>query len=250
MGDSLTWEHFASLVGHLGRQVGSHNELHSTTDDGVKYSQQNGFLLNVCNDTVKVAFQRHRYLANVKDFLTLADPDVLVLNRGAHHVTDKAFLDGTDDIIQMMEQHQQKCRMEGRECLVLWRTTAPGHPRCQNYTEPATSRHEMELVLAYDPENDPEKYPGPKKYYYWWDFDRINKLIIERFLKNASQLNFDYLPAYDANILRPDAHVSESDCLHNCDPGSSVDVYNAFLLHAMRRMYERSHVVSSAEISS
>jgi hypothetical protein len=41
------------------------------------------------------------------------------------------------------------------------------------------------------------------------------------------------MPGYDVNILQPDGHVSEGDCLHNCDPGPA-DVYNILLLHMMQ----------------
>ena len=85
--------------------------------------------------------------------------------------------------------------------------------------------------------------------YNWWNYDKINKLIIDAFQAfkkrhrgdvNNTPFQFEELPAYDINLLRPDGHVGlhsgNLDCLHNCDPGV-VDVYNVVLLHLMRQHY-------------
>lgn len=240
MGDSLSWEHFASLVGLLGIHVGAHDQLSFVGDNGQHYSQQNPFTMNICNHTAKAAFYRNRYLMYPGWFLNETRPDIMVFNRGAHWPgLDKELMNGYPqkpgesgmvNLIKDLHRYQGQCRKEGRDCLSIWRTSPPGHPWCQNFTHPATSLKQMEDYIAYDPMT----YLDHMKKFMWWEFKTLNKVILEEFQKSHEpKFQFDIIPGYEVNILRPDGHVSADDCLHNCDPGVA-DVYNTLLLHLMR----------------
>mmetsp|Transcript_38431 Transcript_38431/g.92648 ORF Transcript_38431/g.92648 Transcript_38431/m.92648 type:complete len:424 (-) Transcript_38431:448-1719(-) len=255
-GDSLTWEHFASLAGLLGKQVGAHDQINSRDSDGNPYNQNKGVMLTVCNGSSMIAFYRNRYLLYVKSFLELTDPDVIVLNVGAHSMPEKNLMDGwpqkegsgVNAIITLLHQHQQSCRVQGRDCLAIWRTLSPGHPQCSNFTKPINNRTAMEEWI----QHSPQKYPGPAHFYNWWNYNKMNKLIVDTFQAfkehhahadngDNTPFQFNELPAYDVNLLRPDGHVAlrsgkKLDCLHNCDPGV-VDVYNVLLLHLLRQHY-------------
>ena len=243
MGDSLTWEHFASLVSLLGHRLGAHDELKSRTEEGIPYDQTKPFTLDVCNKTARIGFYRNRYLSYPHWILEEQNSDIIVFNRGAHFVWGQDLIEGykgkehetgMKSFIKIVHTHQASCREQGRKCLTIWRTSPPGHPWCKNFTKPATNVTEMEEWVKYDP----AKYIGKRHFYMWWDFQKLNNLIVGM-IRNAStpEFNFEVLPGYDINILRPDAHVSEGDCLHNCDPGAA-DVYNTVLLHLMRLHFE------------
>jgi hypothetical protein len=254
MGDSLTWEQFASLSGHLGRSAGPHNELVSKTEDGIRYNQQEPFTFDVCNGTSKIGFFRNRYLMYFQWFLDVVNPDIVLFNRGAHFPDRKELMEGFPGpkqnetglinlIMALQRRHEQVCRTQNRNCLAIWRTTSPGHPSCKNFTQPSTNVNEMEEWIQYDL----TKYPGMSQRNKWWEFIDINNLVIDRFVQHQEQqqqsnpdfkFNFEVMPGYDINILRPDGHVSEGDCLHNCDPGPA-DVYNVLLLHMMRLHSEK-----------
>ena len=113
-GDSLTWEHFASLAGLLGKQVGAHDQMNAKDGDGNPYNQNKGVMLTVCSGETKIAFYRNRYLLYVNSFLEFANPDVIVLNVGAHHMAEKNLMDGfpgkersgVNSIITLLYEHQ------------------------------------------------------------------------------------------------------------------------------------------------
>ena len=248
MGDSLSWEHFASLAGLLGVLVGPHDQLKSNFSDGTPYAQDIPMTHPVCNGTARVGFYRNRYLLYPKWFLDEVDPDIMVFNTGAHGqsehelVNGYAYKPGESGMLALIDNlrryQEERCRPQGRRCLVLWRTTAPGHPGCANFSAPATNVTKMEEWIRYDP----ARYPGKASSYNWWAFAAQDQVITDLFdeaLRNASapRFAFDVLRAYDVNVLRPDAHVGAKDCLHNCDPGA-VDVYSTLLLHLMRLHFQ------------
>jgi GDSL/SGNH-like Acyl-Esterase family found in Pmr5 and Cas1p len=251
LGDSLTWEHFASLAGRLGRVVGAHDQLGFIGDDGKRYDQNKGIILDVCNGTSKIAFMRNRYAMYVDGFLNMTMADVVVVNTGAHGRPDKHLINGflpekpntgVKWIIKVLAEHQErKRREEGRNVLSIWRTTSPGHHSCVNFTKPVNNYTFMEDHIL-NKANYPNEYEMNRN--KWFDYQRQNQLVIQAFEEynqgsqdsentNATRLNYEILHGYEVMLLRPDGHVSEKDCLHNCDPGA-VDVYNVLLLHLLR----------------
>jgi hypothetical protein len=231
VGDSLTWEQFSSLAGLHGIQgLGGHYQLRFSMK-GKVYSQQDGMVLPICNEQTRIAFMRNRYLANLDSFMKTVDPDILVLNRGAHYVDDQQLVTGfsgslgIEEIVVLLQDWQKSCKARGKDhCLAIWRTTTVGHPYCHNFTQPATSVPDMERLVGASVGNNFRDF-------HYWDFKRQNGLVLSIF--ENTTLHFDALHAYDLGILRPDAHVSAKDCLHSCDPGA-VDAYNNLLLHLLR----------------
>jgi len=263
MGDSLTWENFATLASRLGRIVGDHATLTFTSDDGKRYNQNEGIVMEVCNGTSKIAFMRHRYLLMLDTFLNLANPDVVVLNTGAHGRSDGQIVDGYSNRagvsgakwhIDVLAAHQERKRVqEQRPFWAIWRTTSAGHYNCSAYKEPVNNYTQME---AYVQSTGTISYQ--LRQYGWHNFQHQNNLILEEFQnynqrQNAAQkplLNFEPMHAYEVNLLRPDGHVGShieaaGDCLHNCDPGPA-DVYNVLLLHSMR-LHEHDALPTNTE---
>jgi len=241
MGDSLTWEQFASLAGLLGIQVGAHNELRFTLKDGQSYNQEIPMSLRVCNGNTKLGFYRNKYILYPRYFLKEINPDVMVFNRGAHIASNEDLVHGYGNkkgesgmlsLIEDLHEYQEKsCRRQGRDCLSIWRTTSPGHPQCSNFTKPESNVTKMKEWISDD---------ETLHRYGWWNFQKTDQMILNMFRNASTSLfNFDVLRAYDINILRPDAHVGSDDCLHNCDPGAA-DVYNTMLLHLMQLHYSSS----------
>jgi hypothetical protein len=108
------------------------------------------------------------------------------------------------------------CTEKERDCLLIWRTTVPGHPDCAQYNEPSNSVAEMEeLVNSYTNSG-----------YNWEKFKIQNQLVLEAFAH--TNLTYEVMDAYFINILRPDMHPSSADCLHTVGPVAS---YTSFLQH-------------------
>ena len=159
-------------------------------------------------------------------------PDVLVLNTGSWYVPN--VVGRVERRYGAIKGWQEKCREQGRDCHVVWRTTAPGHPRCAEYNQPSTSVEEMEDLVA-NLTLYPLKDGTPD--FHWWEFKQQNVLMLESL--NKSGLGFDVIPAYDVHLLRPDSHQKwtpngERDCLHHCLLYGPVEVVNEFLLQLLR----------------
>jgi hypothetical protein len=112
----------------------------------------------------------------------------------------------------------------GKKCQLIWRTTVPGHPKCKSFIEPSKSLAEIEGGMGRKSFTVP-----PKKNYWWSEFKHQNILAL---LALSHSLDYDILPAYEINLLRPDDHKKRDDCLHSCVPGKAA-VYNQALLHLM-----------------
>mmetsp|Transcript_62987 Transcript_62987/g.71320 ORF Transcript_62987/g.71320 Transcript_62987/m.71320 type:complete len:92 (+) Transcript_62987:3-278(+) len=78
-----------------------------------------------------------------------------------------------------------------------------------------------------------------KKKYYWWDVKRQNEQFLLDAFATSTLSPYDIIDGYDLNVLRPDRHQSEKDCLHYCLPGPP-DVLNQILLHILRRRRRRA----------
>ena len=141
-------------------------------------------------------------------------PDVLVLNTWVWYKPN--LVRNVERRYGAIKGWQEKCRKQGRYCHIIWRTTAPGYPRCTDYNQPSTTVEEMEDLVA-----NLTWYPlkGGKRG-HWWKFKEQNLLMMESL--NKSGLGFEVIPSYDVHILRPDSHKSlvppqgEIDCLHHC----------------------------------
>ena len=242
IGDSISFDHFLSLT-HL---LGIPQALPRVMKKFANLKSQ------VCNGTSMLVGQRDFFLQNsIADIVNTTFPDIMVLNRGAHYTPDTVLTDAFHQtIFPQLRDWQSRCQQLNRQCLLIWRTTVPGHPNCSQYTQPAVSLQEMEALVASQ---------AAVTNYKWDQFSSQNKLVLDLF-QNAS-LDYRVMDAYPINILRPDAHKhgNKNDCLHTvrgfwfklyswflsteqlltylcvcaqCLPGD--DVYSELLLHMMR----------------
>ena len=218
-GDSLSWEHYSSLLQLLGVPV----------KQGLQHQSRElreTIVFQQCN--VTLAYQRDDKLQNLTSTLEKWQPDVLILNRGAHFVPDEELEQDVQNIIlPAVRQWQSRCE----HCQLLWRTSVPGHPDCKSFSEPVSDRASMEAHIA-----NLTLYNERSINYHWYDYQRQNELVL-RLLKDVPHHVID---AYYLNVLRPDQHrAHQDDCLHNCYPGK-MDIYNQLLLHIVQQ--HRTHV--------
>ena len=217
IGDSLSFELYLPLVLMLGgadvrmkeRLLGNRTILHTG-----------------CSGRVKIYYHRDDTLEKLPVVLERTNPDVLILNRGAHYFNDSIVLPQIRHTIQHLESYQQQQRHEGNQCRIFWRTTAPGHPLCSQYNEPVNDILAMEELVANL--SGYIWFVGGEDF-SWWKFREQNELILKEF--EASNLTYDVIDGYDLMIRRPDLHyLPNIDCLHSCYPGK-MDVYPQLLWH-------------------
>jgi hypothetical protein len=192
VGDSISLDHYLSLSHLLG------------IPQALPRARNKSALLvsKTCNGTSTVIGKRDFFLHNVGNIIDEFNPDVLVLNRGAHYTpNDKLADDLHRIIIPSLVDWQTQCKLQHRNCMFIWRTSVPGHPNCTQYTQPATSVEAMEAVI--------EEHGAVFK---WNAFKEQNELIMS--ILAESNLTYEIMDGYNVNILRPDAHKNKGDCLH------------------------------------
>lgn len=270
VGDSLSWEHYSSLVQLLG--VSTHQGFQHQSK-----AFQEPIGQAVCRGRTKVWFLRddrlqnlHTVLAppphtqsqaldsNHNEYTAGLIPNILVLNRGAHYVNDTVLLDDlrskTFPAVQRWLQHCQTI-YGPQHCHFLWRTSVPGHAKCdeafthgKNQTTTFFQKPISRLATAEAYVQRRSNYDTKTLAHHWYDFKRQNhlveELVNEFFSQQKASKMMMILDAYYLNILRPDDHrAHQNDCLHNCYPGK-MDVYSRWLLHAIQynlQQYRSQH---------
>lgn len=247
VGDSLSLEHYASVVHLLGDRARlppkavQHKRIkrricHNVTSSATTSQEEH---------CVQVVFKTDFPLQNITQELPVSHPTVLVLNRGAHYVPDEELLhDLNDYTLPALHQWNQQCQLLQQQCLLIWRTSVPGHPFCPTFTQPATSVTEMEQWIVQQSTNDSTIYR--KGEYHWQDFQHQNQLLVQWLKDQKEQQKWSNIPlqimdSYQTNILRPDNHRAHmNDCLHSCSPGGGSDLNSQWLLHMLVSAFELS----------
>ena len=220
VGDSLSWEHYSALLMTLG--------LHSDPNDQfVSRRGKKSIFTMGCNDTLKLIYQRSDQLEYVPQVIREENPQILILNKGSHPVSDDIYMAGWNQTISILEDHERNLTSLGIPNLFFFRTTVPGHPQCETYTAPVNNITEIEAVIA-----NKSLYQGNMMKFKWWQFKAQNK-IMEDLLAQSTLQNYHVMDAYDINIRRPDHHRPPADCLHNCFPGKT-EVYHQLMLHFLK----------------
>jgi hypothetical protein len=222
-GDSLSWEHYASLVQLLG--VHTHQGYqHQSRELRTNIGQA------VCSGKSRVVYRRDDRLTQLHHALLENEtsiPQVLVLNRGAHYDNDTVLMENLRANFAVVEKWQDRCDELGIKCHFFWRTSVPGHPECWNDTKPVNDKAAMEARIG-----NLSLYDEKKIKYHWYDYQHQNELV-EKELKSRG-IRHRILDAYHLNVLRPDEHrAHQGDCLHSCYPGK-MDVYSRLMLHYLR----------------
>lgn len=246
IGDSLTLEHFASLVHLLGDRARlppkavNHGRIRRhicTASPSVVFAERDN-PKNLQEHCVDLIFKTDFFLQNITEEVLTVMPSVMVLNRGAHYTPDEELMSSLHKYtLPSLQGWNQKCSEAKVKCLLIWRTTVPGHPNCQNFTKPAASVPEMETWIHDTSTND----PGGgycKGEYHWQDFQHQN-LLVTRLLQDEwasllPHISIQIMDSYLPNILRPDNHRSHmGDCLHSCSPGGGSDLNSQWLYHIL-----------------
>lgn len=216
VGDSISFDHYLSLSHLLGVPRASPRAMKKTA---LLTSQ-------VCGSTSLLLGKRDFHLTQLSGIIKDYFPDVLVLNRGAHYAPDDKLMEHIHTVlIGQLQAWQQQCKEQGKDCLLVWRTSVPGHPNCTQYTKPSTSLQEMEELVR----------SAQISHAYKWDqFSAQNKLVVNYLRQHATNLSYEIMDAYHVNILRPDFHRS-SDCLHTCLPKDNT--YSWLIHHILQVKY-------------
>lgn len=221
IGDSLNWEMYSSILQLLGERVLQSSQHKSRTE------RRNHVQIACGDGRTKFVWRNDPRLENITDSIQTDFPTVLILNRGAHFQNDSALLQGIRQNIEEVRDWFEFCQQGNFKCHFFWRTSVPGHPGCENFTEPVNNIESMESRVA-----NLKLYNNQSINYHWYDYHHQNKLVLN--LLKESGLEFQVIDAYELNMRRPDEHrAHQGDCLHNCYPGK-MDVYNQLLLHYLK----------------
>jgi hypothetical protein len=235
VGDSLSFEHYINIMSSLGRNGSTLLQFRSL-------HKQMTLVQDVCSSNDRqtqtqtqpaaayVTYRRDDELKNLGSILEETFPIILILNRGAHYVQDDKLLSDLQDTFLHVQNWQTKCKQQyGIQCHFFWRTTVPGHPGCQTFTEPVNNLTQMEELVR--TKNNIVGADNPNQNYHWTEIQGQNILVLNELQKWSSRIDYQVIDAYSVNILRPDQHrTPPRDCLHSCDSGK-IQVYNRLMLH-------------------
>ena len=197
---------FALLKSHVCNDM-SNSGVVSNNNDGVSNNANDGSNRNTGSNhsgitTSTLLGKRDFYRNSVQDIANEYFPDVLVLNRGAHYVSDDELLGHLNNtLFSQLNDWQERCRLNDKKCLLIWRTSVPGHPNCTQFTKPSDSVKEMEELILQG-----------GGHFHWDQFKEQNELVLEAFQR--TNLSYKVMDSYHVNILRPDLHRGKDDCLH------------------------------------
>lgn len=218
VGDSLSWEHYSSLIQLNGLHT------HQAYQHQSRELEMNIFQ-SVCNGKAKVLYRRDDKLQNLTSSLQQDFPVVLVLNRGAHYVPDEELLPGIRKNIAELNEHWiPLCLSRKIKCHLFWRTSVPGHPGCSIesgnkqrrsvFTQPNNDLQAMESLIG-----NLSMYDNHSMAYHWYDYQHQNELVLSELQTAFSDLartspyfHFEIIDAYYINVRRPDEHRAHQVC--------------------------------------
>lgn len=201
VGDSISYQMYSSLamLSSDAVRISEVDQRHRTGSTNV----------SLCGHKITLTYVRNDYLTTgackyCLDFWQfIPQHDVIVFNRGAHvpddDTTHAQMIGFVTNLASVIDNQ-----------LVIWRTTVPGHPDCENKSTPTT----FETRVPFSTES--------AKNYKWNVMPKQNELMME-VLSNHS-LKYHVLDAFSMAIDRQDRHHGRRadgkvDCLHYCLPG-------------------------------
>jgi len=154
-----------------------------------------------------------------------------LFNQGAHYLPDHAYRACLARIVDAVRQWQDYCKLRKKQCLLIWRTTVPGHPGCEGNRHMYPKVNFTHWTVPFAEEWLFQR--GYNETYHWDNFQHQNMIALDVLQKSG--IDFVVMDLYRINILRPDGHASvgKNDCLHNC-LGSKTDVQSQLLLHIIK----------------
>jgi hypothetical protein len=117
IGDSLSWEHYSSLLQIL------HQRVHQMDQHRSKNRNSNHIQYACGTKRVKFVYRNDARLQYVADSIAADFPIVLVLNRGAHYVNDTVLMEQMQETVQALQVWQGACQRRNLTCHLYWRTT-------------------------------------------------------------------------------------------------------------------------------
>jgi hypothetical protein len=223
IGDSLSWEHYASLLQLAGARV-HQNDQHRSKSQKANHVQYachgNGHdrhdKTTTSTMSTKFVFRNDPRLTQITDSIQHDFPVVLILNRGAHYVNDTVLMQDFFTSIQpAVVQWWRECQQYNVKCHLFWRTTVPGHVGCDqmnndndNDNDDINDDSNKNANLTVH-NTDQWKFPHPvndlavmearlynqslytdKQWqtFHWQDFPRQNQLVLEELLSPKMSL--------------------------------------------------------------
>ena len=176
----------------------------------------------------------------MKNVISTFRGNLIVANEGPHYMPGGEFVKFVDSLIRWLRHWQDTapaCQAKSRAgitecllaCMVVWKTSVPGHPNCKEFSQPSSNVTEMEALVA-----NPMPYDNNAEYkrYGWWAMKHHNRIVEQRFAER--NLTYAIMDAYALRILRPDQHFSERhDCVHNKEMTKRL-VLGQMLLHLLK----------------
>ena len=153
---------------------------------------------------------------------------VLILNRGAHYTPDTELMQDIGHLFTYLTKRYPTIS-------IVWRNTPAGHPNCQNFDTPLL----VPPDLTFDRGSIPDNSTGGSTHRYHWNLFAHQNQLVKTFLENNFPSTL-FLDVATPTNLRPDHHVSDTDCLHYC-PHSVHDFWVLLLLNAF------DHVINVTE---
>lgn len=129
-----------------------------------------------------------------------------IINTGAHFVNDSVILANVEDSVK---------KLHSLNISVIFRTTSPGHPRCETlqHTRPLTAESSKRYNYTYD--------SAVGNYHYAEFIGQTLKVVDMLHTKHPAVL---IMNVHNSTSRRVDVHpVLDHDCLHYCIPGPLVE---------------------------
>jgi len=221
IGDSITWEMYASLV-HLTDGSNVTKIVHNRA-----IQRKIAIVVNVCgNNHVTLIYRWNKHLMKegtsvaIENILKETFPTMIVLNTGAHYQPNNSYHDNIDHALHLIGSWQEMCQNRNLPCPFFWRTTPPGIFNCKNFVRPVNNITMMEEYVASNP------------LYNWEKIRHQNRIALQR-LESSRLASYHIIDAYEVGIQRPELQVSSEDCMHHCQP-AVADTYNTIMLHYLQ----------------
>jgi hypothetical protein len=142
-----------------------------------------------------------------------------VFGHGAHAYSEGDMLAFFQDLRRSLETSYYRDLKKEMNITFVWRTQLPGHPGCDNFTEPYSYRRDNFPIY-----ND----STVDRYKYSTVLVNLDKFATRIARDEFHMAILDLEPLYG----RPDAHPGVDDCLHYCMPGP-IDLVATLLLQKL-----------------
>ena len=194
LGDSLMREQYTDLI----RRFGFNNSLdemfhgHDLMDRSLCQKANSPYLW------LRVVRNGPTRFRRMKQVISTFRGNIIVANIGVHYTPGDDFGKFMDRLISWLRHWQDTalaCQAKSRTgtspCLVIWKTSVPGHPNCKDFAQPSSNVTEMEALVV-----NPMMYNNKAEYnkYGGWAMKYQNRIVEQRFAE--SNLTYAIMDAY------------------------------------------------------